>query len=322
MAATIAISLMVFASSAHPRSLQDQSAEEAAAYKAWYDATTAKDFAKELELGKAFLAKFPNNKNAAYVKGSVARARGQLFNTALQAKNVNEMIRLANEALAEDPNNLDYLYLLAYNIRSIELEANPPNFSHANELADYTRRAMALIEQGKVPSGVDKTKWNQNSALGYLQQTIGRIEANNKNVDKALEAYKKASTLEPTNAYNFFACGQLYQGKYAAAVQKYQAIPEADRTAAEPKPEVKAALDEVNNNADAVIDCWARFLGLTAVKNPFGAVRGEVEKVLVELYKFRHPDSPDGLQKLIDQYKATTSALRSPKSMAASAQIA
>jgi hypothetical protein len=58
------------------------------------------------------------------------------------------------------------------------------------------------------------------------------------------------------------------------------------------------------------------------VKNPFGAVRGEVEKVLVELYKFRHPDSPDGLQKLIDQYKATTSALRSPKSMAASAQIA
>ena len=298
--ASIVLSLTFFATLALP---QTQDPAEVAAYKAWYDAQALKDPVKELETGKAFLAKFPNSQNAAFVKASVTRARGQLFNKALQAKNVADMMTIANESLAEDPNNLDYLYLLSYNIRSIEMEANPPNFSHSAQLSDYTRRTIALIEQGKVPAVVDKAKWNQNSALSYLYQTIGRIEAHNKSVDKALEAYKKASTLDPGNAYNFFACGQLHQGRYAAAVQKYQALPEADRTAPEPKPEVKAALDEVNATADAVIDCWARFMGLTVEKNPFGAVRGEVEKVLTELYKFRHPESTDGLQKLIEQYK-------------------
>ena len=41
---------------------QDPAADEAAAYKAWYDAYTAKDLAKEMELGKAFVEKFPNSK--------------------------------------------------------------------------------------------------------------------------------------------------------------------------------------------------------------------------------------------------------------------
>lgn len=103
--------------------------------------------------------------------------------------------------------------------------------------------------------------------------------------------------------------------------KKVQAIPEADRTAAT-KPEVKsllaeaktaqddskaaqdeekAALAEVNGQADAVISCWARFLGLTAEKNPWGATRAQIEKAFTDLYKYRHNDSTDGLQKLIDQ---------------------
>src|SRR5262249_123240 len=69
-------------------------------------------------------------------------------------------------------------------------------------------------------------------------------------------------------------------------------------------PQAKAILDEVNREADAVIDCWARFMGLTATNNPYGTTRNDIGKALTELYKYRHPDSPDGLQKLIDQYRA------------------
>ena len=100
----------------------------------------------------------------------------------------------------------------------------------------------------------------------------------------------------------------IHQDRYLKAVEKYQAMPEAEKTAPEPKPEVKAALEDVNKTADAVIDCWARFLGMTATKNDFGPVRGQVEKALAELYTYRHPESPDGLQKLIDHYRtgATT----------------
>src|SRR5215216_4036223 len=142
---------------------QDPAKEEADAYKAWYDAYTAKDLAKEVELGKAFIEKYPNSKNADYVKKDIARARGVLFNQALQAKNTAEMVRLGKEALAEDPNNIDYLTLLAINIRTNELFATPPNFAHAADAADFTRRAIQQIEAGKVPTGAKDFEKNKNT---------------------------------------------------------------------------------------------------------------------------------------------------------------
>ncbi|HSE98503.1 MAG TPA: tetratricopeptide repeat protein, partial [Blastocatellia bacterium] len=248
---------------------QDPKAEEAAAYKAWYDANQAKDYPKAIQLAKDYLQKYPSGERAAYLKTWVGSMRGYLFNQAMQAKNTAEMIKIGNEALAEDPNNIDYLYLLAISIRTNELFASPPNYSHASEAADFTRRSITIIEGGKLPNGIEAAK--KDATLAILYQNLAVIEAKNGNQDKAIEHYKKSSSLDPNNAslnaFNYLACGSLHQAKYQAAAQKYQAFPEADRTADPPKDEIKAALDEVNKQADAVIDCWARFLGLTAKNN-------------------------------------------------------
>jgi tetratricopeptide (TPR) repeat protein len=287
----------------------DAKKAEADAYKAWYDVRTS-DVPKAMELAKAYLQKFPDGQYAKYLKTQwIPSQRGVLFTQAMNAKppDIAKMIQLGNEALGEDPNNLDYLYLLAYTLRQSEL-ANK-NFSHAAEEADYTNRAIKLFEEGKVPAVVDKGKFNKNSTLAYLYQTLAVIEqGNKKNTDKALEYYRKAATLDPTDPANYLNCGSLHQGKYQTAAAKYQAIPEADRTASDPKPEVKAALDDVNKEADAVIDCWARFMAVSANNAAYGPTRTQVSSALTDLYKYRHPDSPDGLQKLIDQYKAQAGA--------------
>jgi tetratricopeptide (TPR) repeat protein len=286
--------------------------EEADAYKAWYDANAARDIPKAIELAKAYLEKFPEGEYAKYLRDTwLPSTRPYLFNQAMQAKNIAEMIRIGKEVLARDPDNLDYLYLLALNIRTNELFASPPNFSHAADAADFSLRAIKLIEADKVPNVVPKDKWNKEATLAWLYQNLAVIAANNKETDKAIEYYKKASQHDPANAFNFLACGSLHQAKYQAAAQKFQSLPEADRqSATEPngKPEAKAALEEVNRQADAVIDCWARFMALTVTSNPFGATRSNVEKALTELYKYRHPDSPDGLQKLIDHYRSTSTS--------------
>jgi tetratricopeptide (TPR) repeat protein len=289
---------------------QDPKAEEAAAYKAWYDANAAKDYPKAMQLAKDYLQKYPSGERAAYLKTWVGQIRAYMFNQAMQAKNTAELIKIGNEALAEDSNNIDYLYLLAVNIRTNELFASPPNYSHASEAADYTKRAISIIEGGKLPNGIDASK--KDATLAILYQNLAVIEAKNNNQDKALEHYKKSSSLDASNgslnAFNYLACGSLHQAKYQAAAQKYQAFPEADRTADPPKDEVKTALDEVNAQADAVIDCWARFLGLTAKNNTYGTTRDQVLKAATDLYKYRHPDSPEGLQKLIDQYSNSAPA--------------
>ncbi|MFY9572617.1 MAG: hypothetical protein WAV20_14555 [Blastocatellia bacterium] len=289
---------------------QDPTPDEAAAYKAWFEANNLKDYTKAMELAKAYLEKFPNGKYADYLKNKWAPGvRGMQFKEAATAKNVPEVIRIGKEVLAADPDNLDYLSALVVQIRTNELFANPPNFSHSAEAADFAERAIRLIEGGKTPTGADPKTFNKNVTRAYMHQTLGVIHEHDKNIDKALGEYEKATALEPANATYYFHCGRLHNDKYAAAAQKYQAIPEADRDAAEPKPEVKAALEEVNKQADAVITCWARFLGLTADKKDFSAdTRGKIEKALTDLYKYRHNDSTEGLQKLIDQNRTTPPA--------------
>lgn len=286
---------------------QELTKEEADAYRAYFDAQSAKDWAKALDAAKAYVQKFPSGKYAKYLKEKgIPQARGILFNAALTAKNTSEMIRIGKEALADDPQNLDYLYLLALKIRELELFASPPNYSHAADVAEFTKQAISLIETGKVPAVVPKDKWNQKSNLSWLYQNLAVIDANNKNTDKAIEYYSKAAEFDPTNPFNFLACGSLHQVKYKEAVDKYQAFPEVDRAVAEAdmKPEVKAALGEVNKEADAVINCWARFMATTVSSKEYEQQRQQVDKVLPGLYKYRHPDAPpDGLQKLIEQLR-------------------
>ncbi|HEY3134679.1 MAG TPA: hypothetical protein VGL29_01395 [Blastocatellia bacterium] len=292
---------------------QDPAAEEAAAYKAWFEANQAKDYVKAMELAKAYLEKFPNGNatNVAYLKKWIPQIRGYLFNQAVTAGNMGEMIRLGKEALASDPDNLDYLWVMINQIRAKELYASPPNNSHASEYAEFSKQAMRIVEAGKTPTGAKDFK--KGSALAFLNYDLGTIESRNKNVDKALEYNSKAASLDPAEPAYFFACGNLYQQKYAVAAQKFQSFPEADQQAAnegkpDAKPEVKAALDEANKHADALIDCWARYVALTTGKKEYDPVRTNVEKELAKLYNYRHPDSPDGLQKLIQQYRSGSSS--------------
>ena len=261
--------------------LQDQTEAEGAAYKAYFEANQLKDYAKAMDLAKAYLEKFPSGKYADYLKKWIPGMRGYFFKLAADAKNVPEVIRIGKEVLAADPDNLDYLSALVVQIRSNELFASPPNYAHSADAADFAQRSIRLIEAGKVPTGAEKT-FNKNVTLAYMHQTIAVIYDHDKATDKALAEYEKAAELEPSNSAYFFHCGRIHNERYAAAAQKYDAaqkkvdaIPEADRSAAAPKPEVKAALDEakaalaeVNGQADAVINCWARFLGLTAERTP------------------------------------------------------
>ena len=305
--------------------VQDPTPEEAAAYKAWFDANNAKDYPKAMELAKAYLEKLPSGKYAAYLKDKwIPSLNPFFFNKAVESKNVAEIIRIGKEVLARDADNLDYLSALVVQIRTLELFATPPNYAHSAEAGEFAERAIKLIEAGKTPTGADPTKFNKNVTLAYLHQTLAVIYEHDKNTDKALAEYDKSASLDPSNATFFFHCGRIHNDKYAAAAQKYDAaqkkadaIPDADRKAADPKPEVKAAVDEaknalteVNGQADAVINCWARFLGLTVKNNPWGATRAQIEKAFTDLYKYRHNDSTDGMQKLIDDNAASATPVK------------
>ena len=210
-----------------------------------------------LEALKEYLEKFPTGNYAKYL---TTWSRPFRFNEERTKKNIEGEIRVGKEALAENAESLDYLYLMTIDIRTNEMEASPANYSHAADAADFSQRAIKLIEAGK-PSNVFKADAAK-AVLGYLYQTSAMIEAKNGNQDKAIELYKTSTTTDPTNGIlntqNYLALGVIYQLKFGAAAKKYEAIPEAKKTADPPDAETKAVLDDVNAQADNVINVWAR----------------------------------------------------------------
>jgi tetratricopeptide (TPR) repeat protein len=309
---------------------QDAAKEEADAYKAWYDANAAKDYAKAIPLAKAYVEKFPSGQYTKYLKETwLPGMRAFAFNEAIKAKNMDEMIRIAREELSQKPDNLDYIYLVALKLRENEVFANPPSSAHAADTVDFTNKAITLIDGGKTPSANMVKDFNKGATLSWLYQDLAIVEATTKDYDKSLDHYKKSSAADPANAVmnatNFLACGQIhYTVKYRPASEKFSALPKADQDAPDSNPQAKAILDELNKEADAVIDCWAHFMALTATNNPYGNTRSDIGKALAELYKYRHPDAPDGLQKLIDQYgiggQHSTAAVGSSSSASATRQ--
>jgi len=291
---------------------QDQKAEEAAAYTEWFEANKAKDYAKAMTLAKAYVEKYPAGQNVEYLKTKwIPSTRTILFNQAIAQKNMADMIRIGKEVLADNPDNLDYLIAMSIQLRTNELFASPPNFSHATDAAEFTERAMKLIESGKTPTPNPSSPFDKNKTLAFFEQTLASIEDHNKNIDKALEHYQKAASLDPMNPIYFFHIGRLNQEKYATSAKKFQELPEADRAASPPKPEIKAALDEVNKSADGLINAWVRYLGLTADKPTTGDTRSKIEAAVTDLYKFRN-NSIDGLAKLIEQNKTSSTPVSMP----------
>ena len=307
----------LFVAGAGRATAQDEPAlEEAAAYGAWYQANEAKDVAKAYELAREYVQKFPKGQYAEFLTKWVAGARGALFNQALQKKDMAAMLKLGQERLAEDPDDLAYLVSLALNLRRYELFASPANFTHAAEAADFSKRAIALIEAGKVPGGADPAKWNKNDALGWLHQNLAAIAYKDEKKDDALAAFQKSTEADKDNAglvaYNLLYAGFIHKDRYDAAVKQYQELPEADRQAAEPTEAAKAAVEEANRHADAAIESWARFAGLAEAQGTYGETRERIARALAGLWAYRNPEDPEGYLKLIEQHKAGATAGAAP----------
>jgi len=283
----------------------DPALAEAAAYTAWYGANEAKDVAKAYGLAQDYVKKFPAGQYAEFLKTWVSQARGALFNQAFQKKDAATMLKIGQERLAEDPKDLAYLLSLSLNLRRLELFASPADYTHAAEAADFSRRAIELVEGGKAPAGADPAKWSKGDALGWLYQNLAVVAAKQDKDDEALAQFDKSSKADPDNqglvAYNSLFCGSIHKGRYDKAVASFLALPEEERTGAEPGPAAKPILEEANAKADAAIACWVRFVAIAEAQDSYGETREKIAKALADLWAYRNPSDPEGYKKLIEQ---------------------
>ncbi len=286
---------------AAPAAAQD-APDEAALYRAFHEASQANDTAKAIEAAKAYLEKFPSGQYTAAVKQWQDTARMTQLDSAIKEKRTADMIKAGEEILKADAENLNVIYALAFNIRRNELLASPPVYTNAAAAVDYAKKGIALVESGKTLTGV--ASFDKNATLAWMTQILAINEGKNGAAAEAIKLYEKSTSLAPSDplvARNLLSVVSLRQSKYGELAKAYNALPDADRAAPEPKPEVKAAKDALNAEADALIDSAAAFVAYGRSKGLPPATVDRVNTMLETVYKGRFPEDAalDGLKKIL-----------------------
>jgi tetratricopeptide (TPR) repeat protein len=288
---------------AAPTAAQEVVQDEGAAYRAWHDASQASNVPKAIEAADAYLKQYPSGQYADFLKKWLGQARFSALDMAIKGQKMDDMVRMGRQILAGDPDNLNVLYALAFNLRLRELMASPQKFDHAADAKEFAQKSIALVEGGKTLAGV--ASFDKNATLAWLYQVLAVVEGNEGREDEATKLYEKSSSLAPDDVAitgrNLLILLAMRQGHYADLAKAYNALPEADRAAAEPGPEVKAAKDALNADADGLIDVAARFVAFGKMKNLPAATIERVNQVLETVYKGRFPEDTtlDGLKKIL-----------------------
>ena len=290
---------------ATPAVAQEVVQDEGAAYRAWHDANQAGDNAKAMAAAKAYIAQYPTGEYADFITKWFGTAQMTALDAAIKEKRTADMIAVGREILAADPENLNVLYALAFNIRRNELLAAPPNFTNAPAAVELGKKAIALMESGKTLTGV--ATFDKNATLAWLTQILAvnerrtgvrRRPSSSREVDLA----GTGGSLD--RRANLLAVVSLRQAKYASSPRP-TGPPGCRLAAPEPKPEVKAAKDALNARPTAS-STPRPVRRLREGRNLPAATGDRVNQLLDTVYKSRFPEDTTlaGLKKILQGKEA------------------
>ena len=274
---------------------QDPPADEGAAYRAFHEASQGTDTAAALAAAKAYLEKYPSGQYAAAIKQWQDQARMTQLDAAIKDKRTADMLAIGKEILAADPENLNVIYALAFNIRRNELLASPAVYTNAPTAVELANKGIALIEGGKTLTGV--ASFDKDATLGWMTQVLAMNASKAGNAAEAIKLYDKSTAYAPADTQiagrNLFAVVTLRQSKYGEAAKAFNALPDADKT--------PAAKEALNTEADALIDAAAGFVAFGRSKGMPPAAVDRVNQLLETVYKGRFPEDAtlDGLKKIL-----------------------
>jgi tetratricopeptide (TPR) repeat protein len=165
------------------------------AYKPIFNAQSG-DPMKLIELGEAFVAKFPMS----YYTGPVY---GMLAGAYLNTGNTDKMIDAATKALAIDPDNIGSLAMLAWAIPR-RAQGNSPDLQKAQEYGHHCLDLIANLQKPEKVSDADFEK-NKNESISMCNDGLGVASVKTGKYDDAItqlnQAIKLADMPDPVDYY-------------------------------------------------------------------------------------------------------------------------
>lgn len=253
------------------------------------------------------IAKLIADTQDAPAKASLAQAYLDIFNLPAEAQYVNasllsayintgkteEALKMGTNWLQQHPDDIQTMQNLTI---LASAEAIKGNNAFIPQGRQYGAKAIELLETDKMPEGMDAAQWAQfkPAALVSLYRETGVLAYKAGDKDKALTLLEKAAGLRSTDPGVYLLISEMNNDQYEMRAKEYQVASTAEKPAALQK--VEAALDKV-------IDSYAQAVASTEGSAQFQPVNAALRSDLERYYKFRHKNSTDGMQQLIDKYK-------------------
>ncbi|MFL6337251.1 MAG: hypothetical protein ACJ754_28460 [Pyrinomonadaceae bacterium] len=225
--------------------------------------------------------------------GEASLVTGSLLNSYINTGQTQDALKLGTDWLAKHPDDISVMRNLTI---LASAEAIKGNNAFIAQGRDYGARAIALLEADKVPAGYDAAKWPdfKRESLVSLYRETGILAFKAGDNAAAIPLLEKAVELNSPDAAIYFLLSDLNNEVYELRAKESMVAAPSDKPAATQRAE--AALDRV-------IESYARAIALTEGKPEFAQANAAFRERLTPYYKYRHKNSTDGLQQLIEKYK-------------------
>jgi hypothetical protein len=211
----------------------------------------------------------------------------------IAAKRPDDAFALANTILTKDPEELHTLVQMT--MAGTE-EARQGRPKYAPQSLQYGLKAIQLIEADKKPANTDEQTWAADkAALPQLYQQTAILAMLSGNTAEAKTRLAKAVQLAPSEPSNHAFAGYIVNNEYVQLATTYKTMPEGKQ-----KEETLKKLEAMMDN---IIDEFAQAVGLATGRAEYQPLVQQITPDLTSYYKFRHNQSVEGLQQLIDKYK-------------------
>jgi tetratricopeptide (TPR) repeat protein len=221
------------------------------------------------------------------------RVTATLLNAYINTGQVEDAMKLGSGWLAQHPDDIPTMQNLTILASSQAIKGNTAYMAQGRQ---YGAKAIEMLEADKMPEGFDAAKWPdfKKSALVSLYRETGVLAYKAGEKSSSLALLEKAAALNSTDPGVYFLVSELNNDEYELRAKEYQVASAAERP---------AALQRVETQLDKVIDSYARAIAVTEGNAQYQQANAAFKQDLERYYKFRHKNSTDGMQQLIDKYK-------------------
>jgi hypothetical protein len=225
--------------------------------------------------------------------GEAEHIQPYLVSAYTSTNRLDEAFALAATALDKSPDPFVPMINLT---RSGLEEARKGNPKYLPQSKQYGLKAIALIEGEKKPAAVTDVRWADYKTkwLPQLYQWLAMISLQTGDKADAKAKLNTAVGLNPLDPVNYVVLSSMANDEYQRLAQAHKAATGAEKS---------ELLKKAQAQMDEVIDAYAHAIALAEGNPQYDGLRTQLRPDLEEYYKYRHNNSTEGLQALIDKYK-------------------